>query len=82
MTLAELHHFSDACQYGYDQCSYLRLVDEMQQVHCSLVMGKSRVAPMKPVTIPRLELTAAVVSVNVGALVEHELNLENVQSWF
>ena len=57
---AQLHHFSDASVKGYGQCSYLRLVNENQKVHCSFVMGKSRVAPLKPVTIPRLELTAAV----------------------
>ena len=38
----ELHHFSDASVDGYGQCSYLRLVNKSNQVHCSLVMGKSR----------------------------------------
>ena len=32
---AQLHHFSDASVKGYDQCSYLRLVNENQRVHCS-----------------------------------------------
>ena len=44
---AELHHFSAASVKGYGQCSYLRLVDEHQKVHCSFVMGKSRVAPLR-----------------------------------
>ena len=35
--------------------------------------GKSRVAPLKPVTIPRLELTAAVCSVRVGEQLHQEL---------
>lgn len=78
----ELHHFSDASQSGYGQCSYLRLVDENRRVHCSLVMGKSRVVPLKPVTIPRLELTAALVSVKIGLLVQEELELNGVQSWY
>ena len=51
---AELHHFSDASQSGYGQCSYLRLMDKKKRVHCSLVIGKARVAPLKLVTIPRL----------------------------
>eukprot|EP00794_Sanderia_malayensis_P012608 gene12608-biopygen10048 len=59
---AELHHFSDASVKGYGQCSYLRLKDAQNNNHCSLVMGKSTVAPLKPVTIPRLELAAAVYS--------------------
>ena len=55
----ELDHFSDASTEGYGQCSYFRLVGTSEQVHCSLVMGKARVTPLKPITIPRLELTAA-----------------------
>ena len=55
----ELHHFSDASTEGYGQCTYLRLTDVNNLVHCSLVMGKACVAPLKPITIPRLELTAA-----------------------
>ena len=78
----ELHHFSDASTDGYGQCSYLRLVDDQQRVHCSLVMGKARVAPLKTVTIPRLELTAALVSVKVSALLQRELDLSNVTEVF
>ena len=57
---AQLHNMSDASQTGYGQCSYLRLVDENGRIHCSLVLGKARVAPLRSVTIPRL--TAATVS--------------------
>ena len=70
---AELHHFSDASIRGYGQCSYLRLVDDTNKVHCAFVMGKSRVAPLKPVTIPRLELTAAVCSVRISQQIHREL---------
>ncbi|KAI4893045.1 hypothetical protein NFI96_006436 [Prochilodus magdalenae] len=63
---AELHHFSDASSNGYGQCSYLRLSNADGDVHCALAMGKSRVSPTKLTTIPRLELTAAVVSVKLG----------------
>ena len=56
----ELHHFSEASKDPYGQCSYLRLIDHSGQIHCFLEMAKSCVAPLKPVTIPRLELTAAV----------------------
>ena len=62
MKTVEFHHFSHASQNGYGQCPYLRLTDSRDRIHCSLVTGKSRVAPLKPVTIPRLKLTAAVVA--------------------
>ena len=70
---AELHHFSDASVHGYGPCSYLRLEDEAHNVHCAFVMVKSRVAPLKPVTIPRLELTAAVCSVRISQQIHREL---------
>ncbi|XP_038046075.1 uncharacterized protein LOC119720475 [Patiria miniata] len=47
----ELHHFCDASTSGYGQCSYLRFIGE-DKVHCTLVSGKARVAPIKVVTIP------------------------------
>ena len=33
-----LHHFSDVSQNGYGQCSYLRLTDYNDCIHCPLVM--------------------------------------------
>ena len=56
VTSCTQHHFSDTCVTGYGQSSYVRLVNEMGQVHCTLLVGKSRVAPLKFISIPRLEL--------------------------
>ena len=67
---------------GYGQCSYLRLIDHKQRVHCSLIMAKSRVTPIKPVTIPRLELAAALTSVKVSCALIEELDISNVVEWF
>ena len=78
----ELHHFSDASQSGYGQCSYLRLIDENDQVHYSLLMGKARVTPLKPVTIFRLELTSAVVSVKISQWLGGELDYQDVPEFF
>ncbi|XP_028517140.1 uncharacterized protein LOC110246561 [Exaiptasia diaphana] len=78
----ELHHFSDASNEGYGQCSYLRLVDEHDKINCSLVMGKARVAPLKPFTIPRLELTAALVSVKTSELLAQELEYPSPEETF
>ncbi|XP_076086068.1 uncharacterized protein LOC143056790 [Mytilus galloprovincialis] len=80
----EFHHFSDASSNGYGQCSYVRLFNFKQQVHCALVIGKSRVVPLKPITIPRLELTAAVISVKISAILRDELEYsdKNVTEYF
>ena len=69
----QLHHFSDASEYGYGAASYLRIVDNNGAIHCSFVLGKSRVTPLKVVSIPRLELTAAVVAVKSNCLIQNEL---------
>ena len=67
---------SDASPIGYGQCSYLKLVNENGRINCSLVLGKARVAPPKTVTIPRLELTAATVSVRVASMLKEDLDYE------
>ena len=65
---------------GYGQCSYVRLVNDKNTVHCSLVIAKSRVAPLKVTTIPRL--TAAVVSAKVSTVLVEELEYDHVQHYF
>ena len=79
---AEFNHFSDASSTGYGQCSYLRLVNTENKVHCSLLMAKSRVAPLKSITVPRMELTAALVSVRVSSLLQRELEYANATHVF
>ncbi|MEZ4720248.1 MAG: hypothetical protein R2813_00025 [Flavobacteriales bacterium] len=74
-----IHSFSDASSYAYGQCSYLRLVDTNDRISCCLLMGKSRVAPSKPVTIPRLELVAATMSVKISNMLVKELEFGNIQ---
>ena len=78
----ELHHFSDASQNGYGQCSYLRLMDEAESIHCSLVIAKSRVTPLKPVTVPRLELTAALVASKMGGVLLKELEFDQIKETY
>ncbi len=78
----ELHHFSDASVIGYGECTYLRAVDVKGEVHCTLVMGKARVAPTKVTTVPRLELTAAVVAARTSVMLRNELEIEGLQEHF
>ena len=77
-----LHHFSDASENGYGQCSYIRLVDYDNRVHCSFLLGKSRVVPKKFISIPRLELTAALLSVKMACLLKKELDISCVDEVF
>ncbi|XP_049329531.1 uncharacterized protein LOC125794101 [Astyanax mexicanus] len=79
---AQLHHFCDASEVGYGMVTYLRLVNSQEQVHVKFVMGKSRVAPLKLLTIPRLELAAAVLAVRIDRMLMDELKLDLEPSVF
>ena len=45
------------------------------QVYRSLLLGRSRVTPLKKLTIPRLELTAATLAVRMSQRINHELDM-------
>ena len=55
----ELHHYMARVPCRM----YLRIVDDGGVAHCSFAFCKTRVSPLKVISIPRLELTAAVVAV-------------------
>ena len=62
---AELHHFADASQIAYGTVPFAKLVNENGRTHCSSVAGKSRLARVEQMTLPRLELSAAVLAVKL-----------------
>ena len=78
----QLHHFADASQNGYGAATYLRVEDKNGKVKCSFVMEKSRLAPIKPVTIPRMELSAAVVATKLDKISCQEISFPINQSFF
>ena len=82
MKAAELHYFSDASEEGYGQCTYLRLINEQDEVHCSFIVGKGRVTPLKHTTIPRLELAAATTSEKMSDFVRNEVEYKQIFELF
>ena len=75
ITRSQLHHFSDASKLGYGAVSYLRSVNSNGNINCSFVMGKSRLAPVKPRMIPRLELSATTTAVRLDTMIKQELDV-------
>lgn len=59
--LIELHGFADASTLAYAAAVYIRVKSSDGRVNVVLLAGKSKVAPIKPLTVPRLELCAAVL---------------------
>lgn len=57
----ELHGFCDASESAYGACVYVRASNETEINKVELYCSKSRVAPLKVITLPRLELCAALL---------------------
>ena len=51
---------------------YVRLANAIGKIHCSLVIAKSRVAPITYTSIPRLELAAVVLSTKMSTIIRKE----------
>ena len=79
--VAELNHFCDGSQIGYGACAYLRVVNR-SKIHVVLIAGKARLAPMKQITIPRLELSAEVLSIQLDVMLRRELDIPVMESFF
>ena len=79
----QLHVFGDASENAFGVVAYLRLEFEDGTVHCSFVTSKARVAPIKQLSIPRLELQAAVMAVRVAEAVkaEHDMTINGTVFW-
>ena len=71
-----LHLFSDASEDGYGMCAYLRFVYASGTIRCSFLVGKSKSSPVRPISIPRLELQAATLSVKMYRVLIDELTYE------
>ena len=69
----EVHHFADASERAYGVVSYIRTISEDGQISCSLLLSKAHLAPIKPLSIPRLELSAATLAVKVNLEVHRSL---------
>lgn len=77
----ELHGFSGATERAYAAVVYLRseLPDGTYTIH--LLAAKSRVAPVKKVTLPRLELCGAVLVSKLAAQIQGILKINEVHLW-
>jgi len=55
----QLHRFCDSSERAYGACLYMRSTDSNNKIFCELLCSTSKVAQLKQLTIPRLELCAA-----------------------
>ncbi|XP_055585414.1 uncharacterized protein LOC129738255 [Uranotaenia lowii] len=77
----ELHIFSDASESAYGCAAFFR-AKVNGEVRCSLLMSRSKVAPLKQLSIPRLELLGAVVGARVAETVQANHRFKIVKRYF
>ncbi len=79
----QIHGFCDASENAYAGVVYIRMIDSDSNVHISLVIAKTKVAPIKRLTIPRLELCGAYL---LSQLLHHirdlfSITMDNIFAW-
>ncbi|KAL0895377.1 hypothetical protein ABMA27_011510 [Loxostege sticticalis] len=78
----EIHIFCDASEKAYGACVYVRSISDSGFIQVRLLMSKNRVAPIKSVTIPRLELCAALLGSRLCTTVFEALTMSITQCFF
>lgn len=79
----QIHAFCDASERTYRIAIHVRVIDVNGAIRCSLLSAKSRVAPIKTISIPKLELLAAVMlSEQLDAMINtYELKANSATLW-
>ena len=80
-TSVQLHGFADASQSAYAATVYLRATYTDGSVSSRLVVAKTRVAPLKTVSIPRLELCAGVMLAELLDVTKQALQMPELEIW-
>ena len=74
----ELVTFTDAFKYAYAAVVYVRIIGG-NSIQVNLIFVKSRLAPIKEMLIPQLELLGELIVCRVSAFVASELKIENIK---
>ena len=79
----QLHGFCDVSEDAYSGVVYIRGQDRCGNMYVSLVISKTKVAPLKRLTIPRLELCGAKLLSQLLHHTQQALGIptENVFAW-
>ncbi|CAN2391608.1 zinc finger [Pristimantis euphronides] len=71
----EIHIFSDASIEAIAAVAYLKITQADGVPHCAFVLGKSKLTPKPAHSVPRLELCAAMLAVEIGEIIQDEMDV-------
>ncbi|XP_049886494.1 uncharacterized protein LOC126380970 [Pectinophora gossypiella] len=77
----QMHIFSDASTKAMCAVAYWRWNDN-GKIYTSFIASKCRVAPVKPITVPRLELQAALLAARLADVIQKEHKMTTSQRYF
>ncbi|KRX12791.1 hypothetical protein T07_7237 [Trichinella nelsoni] len=68
----ELHVYGDESKWAYGAVAYLKVISK-DKTTVRFIMSKSRVAPLKTITLPRLELMTALIAARLVGFIKNSL---------
>ncbi|XP_065365548.1 uncharacterized protein LOC135958579 [Calliphora vicina] len=79
----ELHVFVDASEDAFGAVSYWRSINADNKIEVTFVAAKTICAPLKVMSIPRLELQAAVLGTRLMGTIlkEHSIKVSRIVCW-
>jgi len=77
----ELHGFCDASEAAYSACLFIQSLNRSGEAVARLLCARSKIAPLKRVTLPRLELCGALLLIKLGETVRLSIKFDCIQYW-